>query len=37
MQLTAERRQALTTLSPLDYVLRRIGDPSLFLKLETQR
>lgn len=35
-QLTAERRQALSSLTPLDYVLRRIGDPSLFLKLETQ-
>ncbi|MNR51381.1 hypothetical protein D3C85_1710490 [compost metagenome] len=35
-QLTAERRQALSSLTPLDYVLRRIGDPSLFLTLETQ-
>ncbi|MEJ5057245.1 MULTISPECIES: dermonecrotic toxin domain-containing protein [unclassified Pseudomonas] len=35
-QLTAERRQALTSLTPLDYVLRRIGDPNLFLKLEPQ-
>lgn len=33
---TAERRQALTSLTPLDYVLRRIGDPSLFLILEPQ-
>ena len=35
-QFSAERRQALTTLTPLDYVLRRINDPSPFFKLETQ-
>jgi hypothetical protein len=35
-QLTAERRQTLMSLTPLDYVMRRIGDPSLFLKLEIQ-
>ena len=34
--LSAERRQALTNLTPIDYVLRRIGDPSLFLQLEAQ-
>jgi hypothetical protein len=34
--LSAERRQALTALTPIDYVLRRIGDPSLFLQLEAQ-
>lgn len=31
---TAERRQALTTLAPIDYVLRRISDSALFLNLE---
>lgn len=36
-QFTAERREAMTTLTPLDYVLRRISDPSLFFKLEAQR
>jgi hypothetical protein len=35
-QFTTERRQVLTTLAPIDYVLRRISDPNLFLKLETQ-
>ena len=35
-QFTAERRKALTTLMPIDYVLRRISDPSLFFGLETQ-
>lgn len=35
-QLTAERRQALTTLAPIDYVLRRISDSTLFFKLEAQ-
>ena len=35
-QFTAERRKALTTLAPIDYVLRRISDPSLFFNLETQ-
>jgi hypothetical protein len=34
--LNAERRQALTSLTPLDYVLRRIGDPSPFLQLEAR-
>ncbi|MFY0730055.1 hypothetical protein [Pseudomonas sp. NFX15] len=33
---TAERRQALTALAPIDYVLRRISDATLFLKLEAQ-
>jgi hypothetical protein len=33
---SAERRQALTTLAPIDYVLRRISDPTLFFKLEAQ-
>ena len=35
-QLSKEQRLALTTLAPIDYVLRRISDPSLFLKLEQQ-
>jgi hypothetical protein len=35
-QFTAERRQALTTLAPIDYVLRRITDPALFFNLEPQ-
>ncbi|MGH8386962.1 MAG: hypothetical protein ACRESJ_15945 [Pseudomonas sp.] len=35
-QFTAERRQALSQLTPLDYVLRRIGDPSPFFKLESK-
>jgi hypothetical protein len=34
---TAERRQALTTLAPIDYVLRRISDSALFLNLEPKR
>lgn len=34
---TAERRQALTTLAPIDYVLRRISDSALFLNLEPHR
>jgi hypothetical protein len=34
---TAERRQALTTLAPIDYVLRRINDSALFLNLEPKR
>lgn len=33
-QFTPEQRQALTTLAPIDYVLRRISNPSLFLTLE---
>lgn len=33
-QFTPEQRQALTTLAPIDYVLRRINNPSLFLTLE---
>jgi hypothetical protein len=33
---TAERRLALTTLAPIDYVMRRVSDPSLFFNLETQ-
>jgi len=33
---SAERRQALTTLAPIDYVLRRISEPILFFKLEVQ-
>jgi hypothetical protein len=33
---STERRQALTTLAPIDYVLRRISDPTLFFKLEAQ-
>ena len=32
--LSAERRKALSSLTPLDYVLRRISDPSVFLQLE---
>ena len=35
-QFSKEQRLALTTLAPVDYVLRRISDPSLFLKLEQQ-
>ena len=35
-QFTAERREALGTLAPIDYVLRRISDPALFFKLEPQ-
>lgn len=35
-QFTAERRKVLTTLAPLDYVLRRISDPSLFFSLQDQ-
>lgn len=31
---TAERRQALTNLAPIDYVLRRISNPDLFLQLD---
>jgi hypothetical protein len=33
---TGERRQALTTLAPIDYVLRRISDSTLFLNLEPE-
>lgn len=33
-QFTPEQRQALTTLAPIDYVLRRISNPLLFLTLE---
>ncbi|WP_157395782.1 hypothetical protein [Pseudomonas sp. GM48] len=29
-------RQALTTLAPIDYVLRRISDSTLFFQLEAQ-
>ncbi|MNN57812.1 hypothetical protein D3C81_1728200 [compost metagenome] len=35
-QFTAERRKVLTTLAPIDYVLRRISDPSLFFSLPDQ-
>ncbi len=35
-QFTAERREALGTLAPIDYVLRRISDPALFFNLEPQ-
>ncbi|CAI8770961.1 hypothetical protein [Pseudomonas sp. IT-P176] len=35
-QFTAERRKVLTTLAPIDYVLRRISDPSLFFSLQDQ-
>jgi hypothetical protein len=34
-QFTAERRQALTTLAPVDYVLRRVSDPAMFFAPRT--
>jgi hypothetical protein len=33
-QFNAERRKALTTLAPVDYVLRRVSDPTMFFALE---